>query len=81
MSDTTEKPHITYGELAWFAAFKRVIARGAGARFTANGVKYRLKHWNPDSEYAWVILVDSNKEERTVRRGDVLMLELRSCSA
>jgi hypothetical protein len=81
MSETTEKPMVTYGELAWFAAFKSVIERGAGSRFTANGEKYRLKHWNPDREYAWVILVDAQKNERTVRRGDVLMLELRSCSA
>jgi hypothetical protein len=76
---TETLPRITYGELAWFAAFKRVIARGAGSRFTANGEKYRLKHWNPDREFAWVILVDAQKNERTVRRGDVLMLELQPC--
>ena len=70
------KPRIPFAELAWFEAFNRVIAQGVGAKFTANGEDYRLTHWNPDEEYAWVVLTDKRKEKRVVRRGDVLMLEL-----
>jgi hypothetical protein len=78
MTETTEKPRISYGEIAWFGAFRRVIAQGAGARFTANGERYRLKHWNPEPTHAFAIFVDAQKNERVVRRGDVLMLELKA---
>lgn len=74
--ETADKPRITYGELRWFQAFEKVIAKGVGARVSAGGVEYRIAHWNPDPELAWVQLRLKDKTTRMVRRGDVLMIEL-----
>ena len=71
------KPRITYGELLWQEAFKRITALGVRARvYDSYGNKYTLKHWNPDPELAFAIFRLADKSERVVRRGDVLMLEL-----
>ena len=73
----SDKPRISYGELAWQEAFKRVTVLGVRARlYDSHGTKYTLKHWNPDPEFAHAIFRMADKSERTVRRGDVLMLEL-----
>jgi hypothetical protein len=71
----TDKPRVTYGEIRWFQAFEKIIALGVGAKVTANGETFRIVHWNPDHEYAWVQL-RSMSGLRMVRRGDVLMIEL-----
>ena len=79
MSETLEKPRITYGELRWQEAFKRVTTLGVRARlYDSHGTKYTLKHWNPDPENAFAIFRLQDKSERIVRRGDVLMLELQA---
>ena len=71
------KPRISYGEIAWLEAFKRVTVLGVRARlYDSAGNKYTLKHWNPDPELAFAIFRLKDKTERIVRRGDVLMLEL-----
>ena len=73
-----DKPRISYGELAWHEAFKRVTVLGVRARlYDSHGTKYTLKHWNPDPENAFAIFRLKDKSERIVRRGDVLMLELK----
>ena len=72
------KPSIPFGELNWFEAFNRVTTLGVRARvYDSHGTKYTLKHWNPDPENAFAIFRLKDKSERIVRRGDVLMLELK----
>ena len=77
-AQSSVKPRISYADLRWQEAFKRVISLGVRARFyDAAGNKYTLKHWNPDPENAFAIFRMKDKSERIVRRGDVLMLELK----
>jgi hypothetical protein len=71
----SDKPRVNFKELAWAFAFAHIRK---GQKLHAGGVEYLVawKHFDPD----WVQLTyreGKKKEERVVRKGDPLLLELR----
>lgn len=78
---TEEKPKIPYGEQRWYEAFYRLIALGVSAKLTANGQTYKIEHWNPEHTCAFLQIrykEGGQTKKRMIRRGDVLMLELKA---
>jgi hypothetical protein len=81
VTETADKPRISYGEMRWYEAFTKLIALDVGAKLTANGQVYKIEHWNPEPTHAFLQLrykEGGQVKKRMVRRGDVLMLELKS---
>jgi hypothetical protein len=74
---TDDLPRIPYCELKWYEAFEKLIALDVGAKLTANGETFKIVHWNPEHTHAFLQLRDKSGKSRMVRRGDVLMLELK----
>lgn len=71
----SDKPRISYTDLAWSAAFARIAE---GQRLSAGGVTYKAhwKHRDPD----WLMLLYRSGKSRCsvmVRQGDPLLLELK----
>lgn len=71
----SDKPRVSYSDLAWAAAFARIEE---GQKLSSGGVNYLVswKHTYPD----WVELTyraGKKQESRMVRKGDPLLLELR----
>jgi len=81
------KPSIKYAEFqaqradVWLAKHAEFIALGMRAPLAANEVKYRISHWNDDPAKAFLELsyrAGGKWQTKMVRRGDPLLLELRS---
>lgn len=73
--DMSDKPRVSYSDLAWAAAFARIEE---GQKVSVGDIQYRViwKHTDPD----WLQLnyrTDKELRRLMVRKGDPLLLELR----